>query len=104
MPIRIEVTGRSGHGRVRALIGGLICTALAAVGAVAALSPDAPLGGIPLLPAAWNSAIGRMVFGFGSLLCAAMALWAFVEAWRGPHGRARNGGHDGADTRFVSRN
>ena len=68
-------------GRLSALMGGLVCAGLSCLGFCAAFTHEQLRGSlIPFLPAAWDQAIGHVMFGFGALIPAAMALYLFVRA------------------------
>jgi hypothetical protein len=67
-------------GRLGTALGGVICAGLASLGFFAAFGPGPVEGGIPLLPAAWNQALGKTAFGGGACLVAALAVWCFYRA------------------------
>ena len=65
------------RGRIRTLMVGVVCVGMSALGVFTTFSKGALEGGIPFIPASWNQAFGRGLFGFGALLTAAIALWCF---------------------------
>lgn len=67
---------------VLALIAGFLCTALSATGFFVAVWGERIEGGIWFLPDAANQALGRFIFGLGALMVAALAAYAFHDAWR----------------------
>ena len=82
MAIRIQMGPRENRSMVAAVLGGLICTGLSVAGFVIVLSGEPLSGGIPFLPQALNQGIGRTLFGLGALFTAALAAYAFYDAWR----------------------
>ena len=68
------------HGRIKALMVGVVCVGMSALGVFTTFSAGALEGGIPFIPSAWNQAFGRGLFGFGALLAATIALWCFYRA------------------------
>ena len=68
------------QGRIKALMVAVVCVGMSALGVFTTVSTDALEGGIPFIPAAWNQAFGRGLFGFGALLAAAIALWCLYRA------------------------
>lgn len=82
MAIRIQMGPRENRSMVGAVLGGLICTGLSVAGFVIVLSGEPLSGGIPFLPQALNQGIGRTFFGLGALFTAALAAYAFYDAWR----------------------
>jgi hypothetical protein len=68
------------QGRIKALMVGVVCVGMSVLGVFTASSSGPLEGGIPLIPASWNQAFGRGLFGFGALLTAAIATWCFWRA------------------------
>ena len=65
--------------RANDLLAGLLCLSFGLIGAwVAFLSPSEGFsGGLPFVSRESNVSIARVVFGAGSLVCLAIAAWAF---------------------------
>jgi len=65
--------------RANDLLAGILCLAFALIGAwVALLSPNEGFsGGLPFVSYDSNVTIARVAFGSGSLICFAIAIWAF---------------------------
>ncbi len=82
MAIRIQVGPRENRSVVSAVLGGFICTGLSVVGLVIVFSGEQLSGGIPFIPQALNQGVGRTLFGLGALFTAALAAYAFYDAWR----------------------
>jgi hypothetical protein len=61
-------------------LGGIVCAGMASLGFYAAFGRGEVEGGIPLLPAAWNQWLGRIVFGAGACFTAALGLWLCYRA------------------------
>lgn len=93
MAIRIRFGPRRSWNRIEPLAGGLICAALSVLGFYAAFGEAGPSGGIPLIPASWNQAIGRAVFAVGGLITGALALYAFYECLQ-PARKSRDSDRD----------
>ncbi|MBZ2189409.1 hypothetical protein K8B33_09900 [Alcanivorax sp. JB21] len=79
--IRIKMGPRRNHSVVSALLGGTLCAGLAGFGFFVVISGADIGGGIPLLPAGINQAMGRVIFGVGAVFTASLAAYAFYEAW-----------------------
>lgn len=71
-------------GRAANLLAGLVLAGLSSLGFFAAFGPGPIEGGIPLIPTAWNQALGRGLFLGGAILTAAFALWVFYRAAKPP--------------------
>lgn len=97
MAIRIEVGPRRNRSVVRAVLGGLICAGLSAIGFVIVFSGAPIAGGIPLLPGGLNQGIGRVFFALGAIFSGAMAVHAFHEAWRLQRERGTDRPEGGSD-------
>jgi hypothetical protein len=82
MSIQVSFGSPGDHGPTGALIAGVICVILSAVGFFAAFSGGRLGPGIPFMPDALNQAVGRFAFGLGTVLTAALAMYAFYDAWR----------------------
>lgn len=82
MTIRMQMGPRENRSVVSALLGGFICTGLSVAGFVIVFSGEQLSGGIPFVPQALNQGIGRTLFGLGALFTAALAAYAFYDAWR----------------------
>ncbi len=67
-------------GRLSALIGGLVGAGMSTLAFCGALGHETLRGGIPFIPAAWNQAGGRLLFGFGGFATAVMAFYLVVRA------------------------
>jgi hypothetical protein len=72
-------------GRASAFMGGLVCLGLSVLGFVAAFSHGGVSGGIPFLPAAWNQMVGKVAFGIGACLTAAMSFYFLRQALKPSH-------------------
>jgi hypothetical protein len=66
-------------GRLLSLMVGVIFAGLSMLGFFAAFSGEIH-GGIPFFPAAWNQALGKVIFAFGACITASMALWCIYQA------------------------
>jgi hypothetical protein len=59
----------------------LILAAIA--GWVTFVAPEGTLNrALPFIPASVNDALGRLLFGFGAVVCVGMALWALRRLFR----------------------
>ncbi|MFU8860599.1 MAG: hypothetical protein ACNA8K_09255 [Cyclonatronaceae bacterium] len=81
MSIKISVGNKQNRSITAALAGGLICGALAAFGFYVALWDPSVSGGIHFMPDGANQALGRIVFGAGSVVTTLIGLYAFREAY-----------------------
>jgi len=72
------------QGRWSALMGGVVCAGMSALGFYVAFFGGQLRGGIPFIPDAWNQTFGKVLFGFGACLTAAMALWFFYRVIKPP--------------------
>ena len=66
-------------GRASAFMGGLVCLGLSVLGFVAAFSGRVS-GGIPFIPDAWNQTGGKLAFGLGACITAAMSFYFLRQA------------------------
>ncbi len=70
--------------RVSDALATLILLAFAGIaGWITFFAPEGTLqGGVPFVSDAVNETLGRLLFGFGTLLCIGMAAWAFRRLFR----------------------
>ena len=69
-------------GRLSYLLGGTVCALFAALGFYFAFTNRTLSGGVPLIPAAWNQTISHLLFGFGAVIAAGLAVYFLTKAIR----------------------
>jgi uncharacterized membrane protein YphA (DoxX/SURF4 family) len=77
--------------RINDLLAAILCLMFGLIGAwVAFRAPSEGFsGGLPLISNDTNIAIGRWVFGIGSLMCLAISAWAFKRFYRAGNSESR---------------
>ena len=76
---KTSVSKKKRTNKYSSFFGGVICLFLSATGFYALFTVGEISGGIPLIPNSVNSFIGKGFFLTGSLITAALALYAFYE-------------------------
>lgn len=79
MAFKISTSKKERLEKISSFLGGVICMALSATGFYILFTGGEISGGIPLMPGSVNSFIGKGFFLFGSLITAALSLYAFYE-------------------------
>lgn len=71
-------------GRLSALMGAVVCAGFSSLGFYVVFWGGPLDGGIPFIPASWNQAFGKILFGFGGCITGAMSLWFLFRAIKLP--------------------